>query len=283
MSNSKLIVVEGIPGSGKTTAAKFIKGLLDEAGIKNELYNEGNLDHPADFESMACLSGAEYNKFLERFQEKKSFLKDNVIIKGDNHYFCYGKLRNEKADKLQDELFNELLKYDVCDALSLQRYQELTLERWREFAERAGKEDKVYIFECCFIQNPTVIMLARHFTDKMHMINHVLELENIIKPLNPKLVYFYQESVRETIKRVAEVRDKAWINFVIDYVCNQTYGKTLNLSGFDGAVKFFEDRREIELMILEKLTIDKSMLDNSEYNWEKCYEKIKDFLNLSSI
>jgi thymidylate kinase len=57
--NTKLIVVEGIPGSGKTTTANFIKELLDERNISNQLFLEGDLNHPADFESVACLDETE--------------------------------------------------------------------------------------------------------------------------------------------------------------------------------------------------------------------------------
>jgi hypothetical protein len=155
------------------------------------------------------------------------------------------------------------------------------LERWREFAEKASKEDKVYIFECCFIQNPAVVMMARHVAEKEIIINHVLQIENIIEKLSPELIYFYQQSVRETIKRVAEARDKRWIDFVTEYICNQNYGITHDLKGFDGVVKFFEHRREIELEIIEKLNIDKIILDNSDYRWDNRYQEIQEAINLN--
>lgn len=278
MTKTKLIIVEGIPGSGKTTTAEFIKKLLDKRGIDNELYSEGNLEHPADFEAVACLSKAEYEMLLIKHERFKPILENSVIKKDNNVFIHYGKIKNEKSNELPEELYNEIVNFDVCDGLSLERYHELTLKRWNEFAERASKEDKVYIFECCFIQNPLVVMMARHCADNEYIMRHVLQIEDIINKLNPKLIYYYQESVRETIKRVAEVRDKSWINFVIGYICNQAYGKRNNLNGFDGTVKFFEDRRKVELGLLNRLTIDKLILDNSGYNWESCYNEIKGFL-----
>ncbi|MBL4937416.1 hypothetical protein JK636_16975 [Clostridium sp. YIM B02515] len=278
MTKTKLIIVEGIPGSGKTTTAEFIKKLLDKEGIDNELYSEGNLEHPADFEAVACLSKAEYELLLLKYERFKPILESSVIKKDNNIFIHYGKIKNERGNELSEDLYNEIIKFDVCDGLSLERYHELTLKRWNEFAERASKEDKVYIFECCFIQNPLVVMMARHCTAKEYIMSHVLQIENIINKLNPKLIYYYQESVRETIKRVAEIRDKGWINFVIEYICNQAYGEKHDLNGFDGTVKFFEDRRSVELELLEKLSIDKLILDNSGYNWENCYNKIEKFL-----
>lgn len=39
---SKLILVEGLPGSGKSTTAKITYNLLKEKGVDAEVYFEGN-------------------------------------------------------------------------------------------------------------------------------------------------------------------------------------------------------------------------------------------------
>jgi hypothetical protein len=278
MENTKLIIVEGIPGSGKTSTAQYIKDLLDKQGIKNELYNEGDLNHPADYEYTACFNKIEFGQLSNKFVDYVDILEEKTEVVGDNFFINYAKLKQEKGESLPEEFYKELNKFDVCEGLSLERYHELTLLKWRSFAEKASREDKVYIFECCFIQNPAVVMLALHFADKQYIINHILDLEDIINKLNPKLIYFYQDSVRETIERVAEARDNGWINFVIKFIADSIYGARLNLSGFDGAVKFFEDRREVELEVFEKLSINKILLDNSEYNWNNRYKEIEEFL-----
>jgi len=46
MNNTKLILVEGLPGSGKTSTARYVKQLLDEQNIANRLFLEGDLEHP---------------------------------------------------------------------------------------------------------------------------------------------------------------------------------------------------------------------------------------------
>ena len=51
---TKLILVEGLPGSGKTTTAVFVADWLKEHGMETAVFLEGSLDHPADFESVAC-------------------------------------------------------------------------------------------------------------------------------------------------------------------------------------------------------------------------------------
>lgn len=50
---AKLIIVEGLPGSGKSTTAQIIYDILKEKGISTEFYCEGNYNHPADFDGVA--------------------------------------------------------------------------------------------------------------------------------------------------------------------------------------------------------------------------------------
>ena len=58
--NSRLILVEGIPGVGKTTTARKIKAKLIEEGKDVILYEEV-MSHPADMAWNAYLKEEEYN------------------------------------------------------------------------------------------------------------------------------------------------------------------------------------------------------------------------------
>ena len=58
-AQSQLILVEGIPGSGKTTMAEFVDRWLERNGLRSRLYTEGNLDHPADYKEHAWFTQAE--------------------------------------------------------------------------------------------------------------------------------------------------------------------------------------------------------------------------------
>lgn len=50
-----LILIEGLPGSGKTTAAKKIYEQLRCQGYPAELYLEGNSLNPADYDGFSFL------------------------------------------------------------------------------------------------------------------------------------------------------------------------------------------------------------------------------------
>ncbi|OPJ58227.1 hypothetical protein [Clostridium oryzae] len=62
---NKLILVEGIPGEGKTTIARKIKEKLISEGKNVILYEEG-MSHPADMAWNAYLNKEEYASFLSK-------------------------------------------------------------------------------------------------------------------------------------------------------------------------------------------------------------------------
>jgi len=49
MINTRLIMVEGIVGSGKSTTAEYLAEKIEETGVKVVLYREYAQDHPLDF------------------------------------------------------------------------------------------------------------------------------------------------------------------------------------------------------------------------------------------
>lgn len=58
---TKLIIIEGLPGSGKSTAAQIVYDILKHKGINAELYSEGNYNHPADFDGVAYFNSEDFN------------------------------------------------------------------------------------------------------------------------------------------------------------------------------------------------------------------------------
>ncbi|WP_235218458.1 hypothetical protein [Paenibacillus sp. FSL R7-269] len=56
MKQPKLVLVEGLPGYGKSTTAQLVYEILTEMNVSAQLVLEGNLDHPADYDGVACLT-----------------------------------------------------------------------------------------------------------------------------------------------------------------------------------------------------------------------------------
>ena len=147
-------------------------------------------------------------------------------------------------------------------------------------------ENKVSIFECAFLQNHFCELVGIHGVDDEHITRHLRSLIGAVEELNPILIYLTQPDVAETISRGAKERvstDKDqysdWIDLVIGWVEKTTYAKTNGLNGYDGVIRFFEKRKNLEMQVIEKLPIHTHVLENPNYDWDNVFSTITEILS----
>ncbi|OQR56967.1 hypothetical protein CDB3_09820 [Bacillus sp. CDB3] len=262
--NTKLIIVEGLPGFGKSTTAKLINEILSQNKIEVELFLEGNLNHPADYDGVSCFNKFEFDRLLSNSGDFKEVLLKRVLKKGNNYLLPYRKIKNEFGDQFSDELFNAIFKNDIYE-LPFDKNVELIADKWNDFAEIALEDNKVYIFECCFIQNPLTIGMIKYGEQKEKIINYVMKVAKIIENLNPMLLYVEQDDLEFSFRKVLKERTPEWSTGIVDYYTNQGYGKEHNHSGVEGAIKVLEARRNLELEIFDMLKMKKEKINNTKY------------------
>ncbi len=216
--NSKLILFEGIPGSGKTTAAVNLQNLFESKHIPSRFWREGDFDHPADFESIARLSASEYQGLLARHSELTEIVREHTSIRGDDYLLKYRKIQRLYPEKVDQSLVDELSRLDVYDGLTMEEYCRLALDRWRDFCDAAKNSNEVTLMECCYLQNPLTVMLARHDADPQFARQHSERLTEIIRDLNPLVIYLYPRNARAALEHVYAERPKEWSDFVIWYL-----------------------------------------------------------------
>lgn len=206
---TNLIIVEGLPGSGKSTTAAMIADELNQRGKKVVCVDEGQ-EHPADY--------ADYD-FPDFETERKQIL-----------------------------------------------------EKWRSFVAGSDK-DTVYVFNCIFLQNPMCETMMRFGMEVEASQRYISEIAEIIKPLNPIIIYIDRLNVKETIDRVLDERGAGWLNAVIDYHVSQGYGKQNHLSDYEGYLQCLEERKIRELHILRALGIDYYII-SQDMRVEEFMEKV---------
>ncbi|MFD0618141.1 hypothetical protein ACFQZR_11760 [Paenibacillus sp. GCM10027629] len=87
MIDSKIILVEGLPGSGKSTTAQFISQCLSDGGIANKWWYEEEEGHPVymfnDDESMKevinDLANGDYQKVVNNALEQWRRFSDSLM------------------------------------------------------------------------------------------------------------------------------------------------------------------------------------------------------------
>ncbi len=281
MSKSKLILLEGIPGSGKTTAGLRLQHFLEQRGLTSQFWREGNFDNPADFEGIACLRESGYQDLLCCYPERAELFREQLIVRGADYLLKYRKLQHLHSEEIPTTLIDELSRYDVYDGLPADEYCRLALDRWQDFQQTAQKLDEITLLECCFLQNPLTVMLARHDADPRIARQHIMRITEIIQSLDPLVIYLSPFNASDALEHVRAERPKEWADFVTWYITGQAYGKSHCLDGYEGVIQFYEMRQKLELDILKNLPVRSLVVEHSGNEWNHCDAEIASFVGRS--
>ncbi|WP_140000061.1 hypothetical protein [Paenibacillus paridis] len=262
--SSKLVLVEGLPGFGKTTTARLVHDILTEMNIKSQLFLEGDLEHPADYDGVAYFNEYELNALLVAHEKFKDVLSHLIIKQGDHYFLEYRKIKSEYGSSFPDDLLQDVVKYDIYE-LSLDQNRKLITDKWKTFAENVSTNSDTFIFDCCFIQNPVTMGMIKHDAKKDDIVSYVKELANIVEPLNPLLIYVEQSDLNHSFKKAVKERPKEWSEGFIEYYTNQGYGENHSYQGLEGTLEVLKARQELEREIVDVVKINKVKVDNSCY------------------
>ena len=259
---TKLYLVEGLPCSGKSTTAKFISEKLSEMDKSVILVDEGSGKHPADFEFHAYVEKNDLHKFDAPLQIK---IKECSELKNGGYIIDLSQFADEDLDLL--------IKYKIYDVLPWEVEMPQMINRWQDFAKKTSYDEKVYVFNCVFLQNPMCEMMMRFNFPENESFEYISKIYQSISSLNPIVIYLKNDDIVDKVKETAKER-KGWLDAVIDYHINGGYGKSIDARGFDGYISCLEERQCRELAILEKLSIKKLIVNNAHRDWKRAYKEI---------
>lgn len=265
---NKLFIIEGLPCTGKSTTSRFVADILLKEGHTVSYYDEGTLEHPADYEFHAFITS---NDLQILSSEEMQHVK-NIGVKKNSGLLI-------SLSKVNGELFDKIIPFKIYDCLPWQIEKSIMLNHWAEFAKQVYAEDSIYVFNCCFLQNPLCEMMMRFNFPYEDIQEHIINIFEYIKTLNPVVIYLQNSKVKERISEIAEERDDEWLKSVIDYHTSQGFGKANCFEGFDGYISCLEERQKIELKILEQLPMDKIIIDTPFENWERTHNTVIDLIN----
>jgi thymidylate kinase len=231
MIDTKLILVEGLPGSGKSTTSQFISKCLSESGIKNKWWYEEEKGHPV-------------------------------------YLF--------NSDELMQETVNDLTNGNYRNVINK------ALIQWRTFSDSLQSMNKVILVDSTFFGYLTWTLFPMDVPIR-EIEKYLAEVECIISPCRPTLIYFYQSDIYTSLKKICTRRGG---NTEVQFIHNATeskYGKNKNLTGFDGMVSFWEDYRAFTDHFFTKTRIRKLSIENSEGTWNEYLREIMNFLEISFV
>src|SRR5690349_3127946 len=267
-------MVEGLPGSGKTTASGFISEWLHGRQVPVHHFPEGRTDHPADLEQVAILSDGQLERLRHDFPDEA----DDLTAAAE-HVDDLWLVRRRERPAWSGRLRDRLRKLDSYDgAVTHDVHTRVLVRSWQRFAERRTRENAVFLFECVLIQNPMCALLARFDRPEAAIEAHIRRLAEVTAGMEPLLVYLDAGDPAAVLEAAAVERPAEWLEFVIGYHTEQGYGLAHGLRGYDGLVEFMRHRREVELDILSRLPVNTFTSDVSDGDWDRHRAALAAFL-----
>lgn len=268
-----LIMVEGLPGSGKSTTAGKIGAWVAENRVPVEHFGEGRSDHPVDFEQVAVLTNDDLVRILGHVPASADDVIRHAERSGDVWLVRYG-LHPEWPRSLR----SRLAEYDSYDgSITPELHSRVLTESWRQYGSRP-QPAHVEVLECVLVQNPVCALLARFDQPTSVIEAHIRGLVQAVQPRRPALVYLDAGDPQELLEKAAAERSPEWLETVIGYHTQQGYGLARGLEGFGGYVEFMRHRRSVELEILPSLPLPTLVVPVDEHSWSVAESEIRNFV-----
>lgn len=128
--NTQLILLEGLPGSGKSTNSRKIMSNLDIIGKEVKWIHEVARPHPTLFFHEANLTFEEYKDLINQYPEVQEILDSIKIVMDETISIDLLELEWNHLTEWNKDVFLALNNYDVWN-FSLQKYMKVAKEKWR--------------------------------------------------------------------------------------------------------------------------------------------------------
>lgn len=262
-----IIFVEGLPGTGKSTIAKWIH---EELGF--ELMLEFGDNYPNDMFEIAGMSIDTYTELcikhpvLEEFgEEYKGYIYINIGRVKDT--FLHNK-----------ELIGSLAKWDLGDELNknidIQFYISCSLTYLKKQFDLIKNAGIDIVIDSSWLQNPINELLLRN-VDTSQVVGYCEEILKNLAEQKVLCIYLKRRSAVDSINFASKVKGEQWKNGVTEFIKSTPYGLSNKLKGYEGAITYFDRRAQIEECILDKEFIPHFNFNIKSNNWDIIKKEIK--------
>lgn len=281
MIDSQLIMLEGLPSTGKTTKARFIHIQLERNNINAKWIHEVAMPHPVLFFDEVGLTYDEYDKFIKTYPEASDTLNNIAVFKESTVGIHLPEIQWYYINKIGENVYQSLLEFDVWK-FPLDVYKKFALEKWVHFTEKALKNrEEVYIIDSALFQFQifTFLFKNRSYVELQSFINQIIE---IIQPLNPCLLYLYRDNTEATIDYLEKDRGTSYLDYLWNRDKAQPYyaGKPPGAESFK---QFLRDYAGMADLLFDSFPANKLSLEISDGNWGCHEDEMLSFLDINRI
>ncbi|GHO72829.1 hypothetical protein KSD_06000 [Ktedonobacter sp. SOSP1-85] len=180
-------------------------------------------------------------------------------------------------------VFHDLVSLQhTIDELSAGHYQvvvEAALEKWREFAQNLQISESIMILDGCLYSYLTWSLFPLDIPD-VETQRYLRQVEHILQPLHPCLIYLYQQDLAHALERICGRRGSETRERLITWATESPYGKRRGLQGFDGMVTYWQNYRALIDAEFARFNGSKLGVENAAGEWKTYEQNVLDFLDL---
>lgn len=169
-----------------------------------------------------------------------------------------------------------LLWQEKWDSL---KYKKKIILNWEKLIKQIKNNDDIYIVESSFFQISLMWLKCFNVTDK-DLKYFAAQIENIIKEINPTIIYFDQEIYPPFFKHICEERGQGFVNSILERIGKSPYGIKNNIKTIKDIENFSLYFKKISDSVFDELELNKLKIDNSRRDWFNYENKIMNFLNI---
>ncbi|MCE4546383.1 MULTISPECIES: hypothetical protein [unclassified Caballeronia] len=222
----RLVIIEGIMGSGKSTTMRFVAKNLQDSGQLASPLHERTDPHPV---------------------------------------------------RATDELEHW---FEPWRDATPQHLADRALGRWAAFVEATQRDSPIPVMDGQLFHGDLTHLLLMDAESAL-IFNYVSALAAIIAPLNPFVLYLWQEDVEQAVRTVCTERGSEWIDYQVNWKLASPYCVRKGYQGFEGLTSLYRDYRRITDDLFDHLPLAKLAIENSRRDWPAYESQILNALQLS--
>ena len=251
----KIVFIEGISGVGKTTLTKKLYDELVSREISVDCYLEFDFMNPIDF---YCAAYFDKNGYVDLLKAYSGFSKDiskNTIVADDIMLVRY---YNKETPLFPEPLLGLLREHEFCwnpiRLVPISEYTRVYKSVWEQFALKTNNQFDCVFFDGSLLHHPINDMMRNYSASCDQIVSHISILLETVRELNPQVFYLSSDNIAERLQKARATRNEA-------------------LPSAD-QIKFWEDRKKMDMAVMQELPIRFDTIDISRENWEHATEQI---------
>ena len=258
----RLLLIEGIPGSGKTTTAGTAARWLERRGVHVSLFREGD-PHPVDLAWQWWLAPAQFADLCREHPGAAAELRRCAWIGTAGVSIAYTRVDPGRCGGQWPGVAAAMTgREPYGGVVPASTFVDILAARWAEFGATAADSEgrEVAIFDGTLLQNTLVELVLFGECDAATITADLRRLVAAVSPWRPVLLRLVPAEPGAAVAAVSRQRVDAdgrprWRDAVEDYTADTPWARAQGLTAPGALMAYLGHRQQVEAEILPNLPL----------------------------